>query len=351
MEEPWGEVPKCVEANQQSWVPGEVPWEPRELKGGLRWSELALDTEEGLEEFKAFLDAHYVRGDNYGLQYTKQVLKGANMPPGFHTEWHVAVRTKKGALMATITAVPADFIQPKNNRVTSRAIINFLCVHDKLRVKRLAPVLIQEVARRIADKQVWEAIYTAVAHLPRPIASPHYQHMIVDVSYLTRVGFIDRSVPRIKLSRNIHLHKVQEHHIPHLFQLYQNFILNTQPTLALHFKSMLLFQHEIHGPHKYAVVTQDMRNFAAFVLIPSTHLTRNTHIQAAYLTLCVATSIPHTTFLRQATAHLPTHHLLNILTSTNTTPSHTPLHTPSPLHFFTYNSTITHTHFLPFAFN
>jgi len=350
MEEPWGEVPKCVESNQQSWVPGEVPWEPRELKGGLRWSELALDTEEGLEEFKAFLDAHYVRGDNYGLQYTKQVLKGANMPPGFHPEWHVAVRTQKGALVATITAVPADFIQPKTKRVTSRAIINFLCVHAKLRVKRLAPVLIQEVARRIADKQVWEAIYTAVAHLPRPIASPHYQHMPVDVMYLRRVGFLDHHVPRITIKDTTTIQKVQLSHIPHLFQLYQTFIQDTQPTLALHFKSMQLFQHEIYGPHKYAIVTQDMRNFAAFVLIASTHLTRNTHIQAAYLTLCVATSMPHTTFLRQATAHLPTTHLLNMLTSTTRTHTHTHLHTHTPLHFFTYNSNITQTHFLPFAF-
>ena len=119
MEEPWGEVPKCVDANEQSWVPGEVPWEPRELKGGLRWSELALDTEEGLEEFKAFLDAHYVRGDNYGLQYTKQVLKGANMPPGFHTEWHVAVRTsaktQRKGVMST-SARRASLWRPKPMR-------------------------------------------------------------------------------------------------------------------------------------------------------------------------------------------------------------------------------------------
>jgi len=34
--------------------------------------------------------------------------------------------------------------------------INFLCVHKKLRSKRLAPVLIKEITRRVNLKGIWQ---------------------------------------------------------------------------------------------------------------------------------------------------------------------------------------------------
>jgi glycylpeptide N-tetradecanoyltransferase len=49
--------------------------------------------------------------------------------------------------------------------------INFLCVHKKLRSKRLAPVLIKEVTRRVNLKGIFQAVYTAGAVLPTPVAS------------------------------------------------------------------------------------------------------------------------------------------------------------------------------------
>ena len=36
--------------------------------------------------------------------------------------------------------------------------INFLCVHKKLRAKRLAPMLIKEVTRRVNRSGVWQVI-------------------------------------------------------------------------------------------------------------------------------------------------------------------------------------------------
>ena len=48
--------------------------------------------------------------------------------------------------------------------------INFLCVHKKLRSKRLTPVLIKEVTRQCHLTGVFQAIYTAGAVIPTPIA-------------------------------------------------------------------------------------------------------------------------------------------------------------------------------------
>ena len=51
------------------------------------------------------------------------------------------------------------------------AEINFLCVHKKLRSKRLAPVLIKEVTRRVNLTGTWQAIYTAGVVIPKPIST------------------------------------------------------------------------------------------------------------------------------------------------------------------------------------
>lgn len=48
--------------------------------------------------------------------------------------------------------------------------INFLCVHKKLRSKRLAPVLIKEVTRQCNLTGVFQAIYTAGVVLPTPVS-------------------------------------------------------------------------------------------------------------------------------------------------------------------------------------
>ena len=51
------------------------------------------------------------------------------------------------------------------------AEINFLCVHKKLRSKRMAPVLIREITRRVNLENIFQALYTAGVKLPTPIAS------------------------------------------------------------------------------------------------------------------------------------------------------------------------------------
>jgi hypothetical protein len=63
-------------------------------------------------------------------------------PPGFKASWHCGVRVSStGKLVAFISAIPATL------RVNATGLqtveINFLCVHKKLRHKRLAPVLIK----------------------------------------------------------------------------------------------------------------------------------------------------------------------------------------------------------------
>lgn len=72
--------------------------------------------------------------------------------------------------------------------------INFLCVHKKLRSKRLAPVLIKEVTRRCNLRGIFQAIYTAGVLLPTPVSTARYYHRLIQVQKLIDVGFTN--VPR-----------------------------------------------------------------------------------------------------------------------------------------------------------
>ena len=52
--------------------------------------------------------------------------------------------------------------------------INFLCVHKRLRAKRLAPVLIREITRRVNLCKIFQAAYTAGILIPKPYCSARY---------------------------------------------------------------------------------------------------------------------------------------------------------------------------------
>ena len=62
-------------------------------------------------------------------------------------------------------------------------------MHRSLRTKRLAPVLIKEVTRRVNAHNVWQAIYTAGIVIPKPIAKTTYWHRSLNPKKLLDVGF------------------------------------------------------------------------------------------------------------------------------------------------------------------
>jgi len=69
------------------------------------------------------------------------------------------------------------------------AEINFLCVHNKLRSFRLAPVLIREITRRVNMCDIWQAIYTSGTTLPTPFGSAVYWHRNLNPGKTVEVGF------------------------------------------------------------------------------------------------------------------------------------------------------------------
>lgn len=116
-------------------------------------------------------------------------LHRALLAPGWTPEWHVGVRTSASQrLVAFISGVPVT-LRVRNNVIKRASEINFLCIHKKLRSKRLAPVLIKEVTRRCYRMGTFQAIYTAGVVLPTPVSTSRYFHRALDWQKLFEVGF------------------------------------------------------------------------------------------------------------------------------------------------------------------
>lgn len=108
--------------------------------------------------------------------------------PGWKKEWHVGVRAEKsGKLVAFISGIPVQL--RVRDKVLNSSEINFLCVHKKLRSKRLAPVLIKEITRRCYVEGVFQAIYTVGSLLPTPVSTCRYFHRALEWEKLHDVGF------------------------------------------------------------------------------------------------------------------------------------------------------------------
>ena len=123
----------------------------------------------------------------FRFKYSVPFLRWALKMPGFIPEWILGVRVERNKkFVGFITGIPVKVGIGENT--IEMAEINFLCVHKKLRAKRLAPVLIKEVTRRINLRNVWQAIYTAGKYIPTPFSEVLYYHRSLNVKKLTDVG-------------------------------------------------------------------------------------------------------------------------------------------------------------------
>ena len=111
----------------------------------------------------------------FRFDYSKEFLRWALLPPNGNPRWIVGVRGgARQKLYGCITGIPVTM--KFDGREVMCAEINFLCVPKSLRAKRLAPILIKEITRRVNRCNIWQAVYTAGALIPTPITGATYWH-------------------------------------------------------------------------------------------------------------------------------------------------------------------------------
>uniref|UniRef100_A0A182M789 Glycylpeptide N-tetradecanoyltransferase n=1 Tax=Anopheles culicifacies TaxID=139723 RepID=A0A182M789_9DIPT len=188
----------------------EIRQEPYALPDGFTWDTMNLNDPLQLKELYTLLNENYVEDDDamFRFDYQPEFLQWALQPPGWKREWHCGVRVVKSSrLVGFISAIPGTLnVHRKEQRMVE---INFLCVHKKLRSKRLAPVLIREITRRVNLTGIFQAVYTAGVVLPKPVSSCRYWHRSLNPKKLIEVKFSYLS-RNMTMQRTIKLYKLPD---------------------------------------------------------------------------------------------------------------------------------------------
>lgn len=171
-------------------TPDDIPDKPLPLLGEFEWCTVDVTDQEQLEDVFVLLNENYVedRDASFRFKYTREFFNWSLRSPGWKKEWHVGVRVRStGKLVAFISAIPVG-LKVRNNPIRS-VEINFLCVHKQLRGKRLTPLMIKEITRRVNKHDIWHALYTSGTVLPSPVSVCRYTHRPLNWNKLFDVGF------------------------------------------------------------------------------------------------------------------------------------------------------------------
>jgi glycylpeptide N-tetradecanoyltransferase len=300
-------VPNKIEADLRQ--------EPYTMPAGFEWSNVNVQDADDRLELYNLLANNYVEDDDalFRFDYSQDFLSWALTPPGFKDDFLFGVRTKSNnKLVAFISAVPAHIKVYKEQ--VEVVEINFLCVHKKLRSKRLAPVLIKEITRRANLAGVFQAVYTAGTVLPVPVASARYFHRSLNPKKLVKVGF-SRLGHRMTMARMQKLYKLPtETTTPGLRLMEARDVDGVHALLATYlerFQLKIVFSKEEVAHwllprdkviHSYVVcnASDTVTDFLSFYHLPSAILHHNDTLHAAYSYYNVATSVPLEDLMKDA---------------------------------------------------
>ena len=274
-----------------------------ELPKELQFSIFDIDSDTDLNELYHLLCENYVEDYDslFRFEYSKEFLIWALKAPGWKKEWHVAIRSVQDSkLMAFICAVPCKF-RMRNHELNS-VEVNFLCIEKSLRSKRLAPLLIKEVTRRVNLQGIFQALYTAGIPLPEPIGTAQYYHRPLNFKKLLECGFtylppgktIDQMENYYKLPSKpaFNIKPLHEKDIPIILNLFTQYMKKFQLS---HHMNMEEFKHWFLPRDKviysYIVYKNDdeseIVDFFSFYSIPSSILNQpdipHKTIEVAYL--------------------------------------------------------------------
>jgi len=272
------------------------------------WSDVDINNPEELTELYKLLTENYVEDDEnmFRFDYSSLFLRWALMAPGWIKDWHCVVRGgPNGKLLAFISAVPANIrVYDKTMRMVE---INFLCVHKKLRNKRVAPVLIKEITRRVNLKGIFQATFTAGIVIPKPIVTCRYWHRSLNPKKLIETRFSHLS-KNMTMQRTIKLYKLpdepkipglkqmEESHMESAFALLNDYLqrYDLAPVFDIddfgHFflpRDDVIFTYVVEKDGK-------VTDLMSFYCLPSTVMHHATHkqIKAAYSFYNVAKTVP-----------------------------------------------------------
>src|SRR5574338_404844 len=159
-----------------------VSYEKLSLLSQFEWSDIDIEDPKQLEKLYVHLRDNFGEDSDtlFRFNYHKEFLMWSLNTSKRRKELHIGVRVVSNKkLVAFIAGIPTLLtIHGKNVPLVE---IDYLCINKKLRGKRLAPILIQEVTRRVYSIQMFSAIYTFREDRMKPICKATYWHRFLDI--------------------------------------------------------------------------------------------------------------------------------------------------------------------------
>lgn len=329
----WGTQPVIQEGEDSPTEAGplappksvdDVQKEPYPLATTLEWWTPDYSNTDDVKAVYELLRDNYVEDKEsiFRFNYSSEFLQWALTPPGYMPDWNVGVRRKSDKkLLGFIAGIPmhlrmgtvsraGELVNGEPRRICE---INFLCVHKVLRVKRLAPILIKEVTRRVNLCDIWQAVYTAGVDLPTPFSVAPYYHRSLNPEKLVATGFSSipaklRSLrnPLVALSRSLklpdkpvtkNLRPMEAKDIPAVTTLLMEYLNNFQVAPVFSEEEVEHYMMNREGVvYTYVVENKEgsITDFFSFYEIPSTVIgnAKYSEIKAAYIHYYAHTATP-----------------------------------------------------------
>ncbi|CAH8452704.1 unnamed protein product [Dicrocoelium dendriticum] len=293
----------------------QIRTEPYSLPDGFVWSEISLVDDAQLQELYELLYENYVEDDEhlFRFDYSKPFLKWVLRPPGWYPDWLVGLRAQKSRkLIGFIAAIPTELqVYEKRKRMVE---INFLCVHRKLRSKRMAPVLIREITRRVNLRGLFQALYTSGTLLPRPVVTCRYWHRPLNPRKLIECGF-SHLTHNMTLQRTIKLYRLPEAttvkgfrqmtkaDVPQAWALLVKYLepYSLHPVFSLEdFQHFFLPRDDVVNSFVVEDDDHTITDFCSYYVLPSSVMRSDLHstLRAAYSFYNAATVTPWTALIQ-----------------------------------------------------
>lgn len=205
----------------------------KELPKEFEWVSIDLMNDENRKEVVDLLDKYYVEDPNheFRLHYSSDFLKWI-----YEKNYHlgIGIRVKQNKVL--VAFISGKIIKMQINRSKlDLAEINFLCVHPKLRDKRLTPVLIKEITRQFNLLGYFQAQFTNSNYLPSPICTVKYFHRPINIKKLVETGFTilqgKLTIKEVKKTHKIdeviqikNFVKIEKRHIDQSFELFHQYM-------------------------------------------------------------------------------------------------------------------------------
>ena len=275
------------------------------LPEALNWCHFDIDNPEDFKEFHQFLFNNYnSEKEDFRLGYTPEIIRWSlDLDINAYKvkkldslkSWFIGLKSESNKLIGVITATPVNLrIQGKN---VETAIVNHLCVVNKLRSKGVAGFLIKELIRtvRLTNPKLLTAPIFTSNDLPfNSIVSVKMYTRYLNIDNLIKTGYINKEFTnntefknfyqQFNIEKNINISAMKDTDIKSAYNLLKSNLDNYDLTMNFtnikqftkYFENKFDENNNLLGPI-YSFVIKDeedqVTDFISFYYLP--YLTKN----------------------------------------------------------------------------